>query len=108
MLRFRLRAFTKEGSPVSRILMSWPIICSKLQTSKNKPLQLSLKLSGNMNKPAVDIQDLGFSYSNPPHTCFSGLDLKINSGERFGLFGPNGAGKTTLMSCMTGLLSFQK
>jgi len=61
-----------------------------------------------MNTAAVDIQDLDFSYSNPPHTCFTGLSLKINSGERFGLFGPNGAGKTTLMSCMTGLLPYDK
>jgi len=59
-----------------------------------------------MTIPAVDIHALDFSYTHPSHTCFSDLDLKINSGERFGLFGPNGAGKTTLMSCMTGLLAY--
>lgn len=59
-----------------------------------------------MNVPAVDIHTLDFSYKNPPQTCFKALDLKINAGERFGLFGPNGAGKTTLMSCMTGLLNY--
>jgi len=59
-----------------------------------------------MTAPAVDIQNLAFSYSHPQHTCFSGLNLKINAGARFGLFGPNGAGKTTLMSCMTGLLAY--
>ena len=58
--------------------------------------------------PAVEINNLDFSYSNPPHICFSGLNLTIHAGERFGLFGPNGAGKTTLMSCMTGLLSFNR
>ncbi len=61
-----------------------------------------------MNTPAVDIHDLDFSYSHPHYTCFTGLNLKINAGGRFGLFGPNGAGKTTLMSCMTGLLSYDK
>jgi len=59
-----------------------------------------------MNVPAVDIHDLDFSYTHPEHICFLGLNLKINAGERFGLFGPNGAGKTTLMSCMTGLLTY--
>ncbi|WP_317898295.1 ABC transporter ATP-binding protein [Aurantibacillus circumpalustris] len=59
-----------------------------------------------MNIQAVDIQELDFTYTNPYHKCFSGLNLQINKGDRFGLFGPNGAGKTTLMSCMTGLLSF--
>jgi ABC-2 type transport system ATP-binding protein len=60
-----------------------------------------------MSAPAIDIYDLDFSYSHPVHTCFSKLNLKIEAGERFGLFGPNGAGKTTLMNCMTGLLSYQ-
>lgn len=60
-----------------------------------------------MGAAAVDIQQLGFSYSRPPHTCFSNFNLKIQTGERFGLFGPNGAGKTTLLHCMTGLLSYQ-
>ncbi|PBQ31183.1 ABC transporter ATP-binding protein [Sphingobacteriaceae bacterium] len=59
-----------------------------------------------MSIPAVDIHALDFSYSSPPQTLFAGLSLKINAGERFGLFGPNGAGKTTLMSCMTGLLAY--
>jgi ABC-2 type transport system ATP-binding protein len=59
-----------------------------------------------MNIQAVDIQQLDFTYTNPHHTCFKDLSLKINTGSRFGLFGPNGAGKTTLMSCMTGLLSY--
>lgn len=61
-----------------------------------------------MSIPAVDIRNLDFSYKHPAHTCFAGLNLKINAGERFGLFGPNGAGKTTLMSCMTGLLSYDQ
>jgi len=38
-----------------------------------------------MTIPAVDIHALDFSYTHPSHTCFSDLDLKINSGERFGL-----------------------
>lgn len=57
---------------------------------------------------AVDIKGLDFHYTHPLHTCFSGLDLTIRKGTRFGLFGPNGAGKTTLMGCMTGLLKYQK
>ncbi len=33
---------------------------------------------------------------------FSGLDLIISRGERWGVIGPNGAGKTTLVRCVLG------
>ncbi|HVV55662.1 MAG TPA: ABC transporter ATP-binding protein, partial [Mucilaginibacter sp.] len=54
--------------------------------------------------PAVNIANLGFHYPGNDDATFSGLDLQVRKGERFGLFGPNGAGKTTLMSLITGLL----
>ena len=54
---------------------------------------------------AIDMENIGFRYPGNPDMSFSGLNLKIPKGERFGLFGPNGAGKTTLISLMTGLLS---
>jgi len=53
---------------------------------------------------AIDVTDMGFSYPDNPEVSFSNFNLKIEKGERFGLFGPNGAGKTTLMNLMTGLL----
>lgn len=36
------------------------------------------------------------------------FNLKIDSGEVFGLLGPNGSGKTTAISCMLQLLSYDK
>ncbi len=57
---------------------------------------------------AVNIHELGFSYPTSTGVHFSGLNLKVTDGERFGLFGPNGAGKTTLMSLMTGLIKAHK
>ena len=53
---------------------------------------------------AVNIENLDFHYPGNDGVTFSGLNLKVKKGERFGLFGPNGAGKTTLLSLMTGLL----
>ena len=57
---------------------------------------------------AVEITGLGFSHPGKSALLFSGLQLEIVQGERFGLFGPNGAGKTTLMNLMTGLFSPQQ
>jgi ABC-2 type transport system ATP-binding protein len=53
---------------------------------------------------AIDVNNIGFRYPGNPAVSFANLSLKVNKGERFGLFGPNGAGKTTLISIMTGLL----
>lgn len=61
-----------------------------------------------MNASAISIQNLDFSYPGQESICLSNLNIKVEAGERFGLFGPNGAGKTTLMNLMTGLLSYKK
>jgi ABC-2 type transport system ATP-binding protein len=52
--------------------------------------------------PLVQIQDLGFKYGKRP--VFSHLDLKIKSGNIYGLLGKNGAGKTTLLKLLSGQL----
>jgi len=53
---------------------------------------------------AVQIEGLGFTYPGNDTVSYSGLNLRVAKGDRFGLFGPNGAGKTTLMNLMTGVL----
>ncbi len=47
---------------------------------------------------AISIQNMGFHYAENSGVMFKGFNLKVEQGERFGLFGPNGAGKTTLMN----------
>lgn len=44
----------------------------------------------------------GFKESGKENEVLKGIDLKIYSGEIFGLLGPSGAGKTTLIKIMTG------
>jgi ABC-2 type transport system ATP-binding protein len=56
------------------------------------------------SRPAMQIEDVTFHYPDQPG-LFSHFSLRVEAGERFGLFGPNGAGKTTLMNLMTGLLA---
>lgn len=59
-----------------------------------------------MNDIAINIENLSFHYPKQINACFGQLNLKVNAGDRFGLFGPNGAGKTTLMNLMTGVFTF--
>ena len=47
----------------------------------------------------IEFLDLGFSYQGR-EPVYSGLSLKINSGETLGIVGSTGAGKTTLMSLL--------
>jgi ABC-2 type transport system ATP-binding protein len=58
-----------------------------------------------VNPLAIEVENMGFHYPGNAEVSFSGLNLKVEKGARFGLFGPNGAGKTTLISLMTGLLT---
>ncbi|WP_158993742.1 ABC transporter ATP-binding protein [Mucilaginibacter sp. L196] len=58
-----------------------------------------------VNPSAIEVENMGFHYPGNSEVSFSGLNLKVEKGARFGLFGPNGAGKTTLISLMTGLLT---
>lgn len=61
-----------------------------------------------MKPVAINIKDLAFGYPGQLSPLFSGFNLTVAEGERFGLFGPNGSGKTTLMNLMTGVLSFNE
>jgi ABC-2 type transport system ATP-binding protein len=52
----------------------------------------------------INVTGLKKVYKGNPLPVLKGIDLKISSGEFFGLLGPNAAGKTTLISIMCGLL----
>ncbi|HRN56969.1 MAG TPA: ABC transporter ATP-binding protein [Agriterribacter sp.] len=55
---------------------------------------------------AIHIEKLSFAYKGNARKAVQQINLKVERGERFGIFGPNGAGKTTLMNLMTGLLPY--
>jgi len=52
--------------------------------------------------PAVDIQNLAYSYGKAE--AVHDLSLRVLPGCCYGLFGRNGAGKTTTMKCLVNLL----
>ena len=61
----------------------------------------------HMTETAIQIENLVKVYkekSSHPVRALDGLDLRVKSGEIFGLLGRNGAGKTTLLRVLTTLI----
>lgn len=55
---------------------------------------------------AILTDNLSFTYKGNNTPSVAHINLRVETGDRYGIFGPNGAGKTTLMNLMTGLLRY--
>jgi ABC-2 type transport system ATP-binding protein len=55
----------------------------------------------------VTVENLTFAFTKS-QPLFTGLDMKLEPGNTYGLFGLNGAGKTTLLNQLSGMLFPQK
>ena len=61
-----------------------------------------------MQNPSIDISNLQKQYRGSDSYALQDIDLRIGTGEIFGVLGPNGAGKTTLFSILSGILKATK
>lgn len=59
-----------------------------------------------LSKPALEIENLHFSYGSLP--IFKGEGLVLNQGDFAVIIGPNGGGKTTLLKLLLGIIKPQK
>ena len=65
-----------------------------------------MNTSRTQNAPVIEVQDLERRFGGL--VAVTGVDLRIERGEIFGLVGPNGSGKTTLVNAITGFYPPQK
>jgi ATP-binding cassette subfamily F protein uup len=65
----------------------------------NRRIAIALA-SRRLGKKVLEATDLGMRYGN--NLLFSGLDFRLDPGDRVGLIGPNGVGKSTLLDILAG------
>jgi zinc transport system ATP-binding protein len=56
-----------------------------------------------VTQPVIDIEKLTFAYDG--QAVLSGINLRVNQGDRLAVIGPNGGGKTTLLKLILGILT---
>jgi ATP-binding cassette subfamily F protein 3 len=70
--------------------------------SSAKKLNINFPPAPRSGAVVYEAKDLGHAYGN--NRVFSGLDLKIERGDRIAFIGQNGQGKTTLAKIMAGVI----
>jgi cobalt/nickel transport system ATP-binding protein len=71
-------------------------------TTAGRAMRASTDGGPRASTPAVEVSGLRFRYPDG-HEALSGLDLRVEQGQRVALLGPNGAGKTTLALHLNGI-----
>jgi len=71
----------------------------------NRPLgdaALAVQEAGQSGKMVIEAERIAKSFGERP--IVRNFSLRVQRGDRVGIFGPNGAGKTTLLNLLTGAL----
>jgi len=72
--------------------------------SEDAELPLTLKAGGGLSGFAVQVKNVGFSYTGKAPMLFRGAEMGVDSASRIVLLGENGNGKTTLVKLLIGEL----
>ena len=73
----------------------------------NQPLQSHSLIQNNQPlqlRNCIEVSSLRFQYDESSPLVLSGVDVKINRGEKIGIMGITGSGKSTLVDLLMGLL----
>jgi len=100
--RFRYKA-TKARQVQSRIKQMEKIDMIEIESEEDE-IHFEFPQPQQGGRVAMELKALDKSYRE--HVIFSGLDYKIERGERIAVVGVNGAGKSTLSRIIAGVESF--
>ncbi len=89
---------TKQNARIDRAYELMDSIERDFRTQNKKRLEIENATAKRLGNTIVELQEVGVAYGD--RVLFKNLNLKVVSGQRFGILGSNGAGKTTLLSIL--------
>ena len=97
--RFSANA-SKSKQATSRAKQIDKITLEEIKPSSRQNPYIVFEQDKKLFRNAVEVKSLAKSFDD--EELFSGLDLRVEVGERIAIIGPNGVGKTTLLRCLMG------
>ena len=97
--RFSANA-SKSKQATSRAKQIDKIKLEDIKPSSRQNPYIVFEQDKKLFRNAVEVKSLAKSFDD--EELFSGLDLRVEVGERIAIIGPNGVGKTTLLRCLMG------
>ena len=97
--RFSANA-SKSKQATSRAKQIDKIKLEDIKPSSRQNPYIVFEQDKKLFRNAVEVRSLAKSFDD--EELFSGLDLRVEVGERIAIIGPNGVGKTTLLRCLMG------
>ena len=95
--RFSANA-SKSKQATSRAKQIDKIKLEDIKPSSRQNPYIVFEQDKKLFRNAVEVKSLAKSFDD--EELFSGLDLRVEVGERIAIIGPNGVGKTTLLRCL--------
>lgn len=86
--------FTKASASAARVNEIFALSSSLTEGDR-------LYSSGDRTAPAVEFDNVSFSYEENGEDVLSNISFKISRGEKVGIIGATGSGKTTLLSLIS-------
>ncbi len=108
-----LRLFQSIGvfnASLNKIINSHVHLEKFYDIEKNKELinKENFKISDSIDKNAIEVNNVTFSYFNSEEIIFENIQLNIPLNSHTVITGPNGSGKSTLLGLISGVLYSQE